>query len=72
MTALSYYQWESVSLSGALGNDLASSYHFTYSHTVFESQTTHLVCSVPLHDLMTDHKDLTTDYILSSLSQLSI
>lgn len=45
---------------------------FTYSHTVFESQTTHLICSVLLHDLMTDHKDLPTDHTLSSLSQLSI
>lgn len=46
--------------------------HLTYFHTIFESQTTHLICSVPLQDLTTDHKDLTTDHTLSSLSQLSI
>lgn len=46
--------------------------HLTYFHTIFESQATHLICSVPLQDLTTDHKDLTTDHTLSSLSQLSI
>lgn len=73
MTALSYYQWEFVSLLGALENFLlASDCPSPTLLTLFLSQTTHLIYSIPLPDLTTDHKDLTTDHTLFSLSQLSI
>lgn len=52
MTALNYYQWESVSLLSALENNLVASDcaspPFACLHTTFESRTSHLICSVPL------------------------
>lgn len=52
MTALNYYQWESVSLLSALENNLVASDcaspRFAYFRTIFESGTSHLICSVHL------------------------